>query len=438
MVSPLKRVNRKGLLLLVVCASAVAQIPPDAASAIKALSEWARVCEPDGTLLWRKSLCGPMLLVDPATRFVIANAPDPDRKFQKFEDVFIGTFPEKFTPSNTSIRWGQQEWATVMLPLPTDPFQRLNLLAHESFHRIQPSLGLSASDAPDPSLDTEAGRLWLRLELRALARALRSTGTIGRQSAAEAMLFQTYRDQLCPGTAAMEAAMEKQEGLAEYTGVFVALRETGEDISREARVVETFEDSNSLARSFGYATGPALGLLLDRYAAGWRGRAASAPSLDPMLISALHFHAPSDLERVVKVRAALYGYSAVATAEHERGQRHQAFLRDLTARFLQGSTLDFPAAPELSRNFNPQTLVPFPPHGTYYPSGTFDANWGKLEVESGGALVAPDNRSLRVPAPTNPNARPARGAGWILQIAPGWTIRPSGNPGSFKLVPAMQ
>jgi hypothetical protein len=377
-------------------------------------------------------------LVNPATRFGIANAPDPEGKFQKYEDVYIGGFPEQFTPSNTSIRWGQQEWATVMLPLPIDPFQRLTLLAHESFHRLQPSLGLSASDAPDPSLDTEAGRVWLRLELRALAHALRSTGAMGHQSAIDAMLFQIYRDRLCPGTAVMEAAMEKQEGLAEYTGAFIALRETHEDISREARAVEAFEDSNSFARSFGYATGPALGLLLDRYANGWRARAASAASLDSLLIAALHIQAPQDLPRAAKDRAILYGYTAIVNAEREREERHQAFLQELTDRFLKGPTLDFPTAPEMTRNFNPQTLVPFPPHGTYYPTGTFAANWGKLQVESGGALVAPDNRSLRAPAPADPNARPVRGAGWILQIAPGWTIRPSGNPGSFKLVPATQ
>jgi len=113
--------------------------------------------------------------------------------------------------------------------------------------------------------------------------------------------------------------MEKQEGLAEYTGVFIALRETGENISREARVVEAFEDSNSFARSFGYAVGPALGLLLDRYANGWRERADLSASLDSMLISSLHVQAPKDPERVVKLRAALYGYSAVATAERARG-----------------------------------------------------------------------------------------------------------------------
>lgn len=390
------------------------------------------------TFLWRKSLCGPMILVDPSTHSAIANTPDPEGKFQGYENVFVGVFPKQFTPSNTSIHWGQQEWATVMLPLPVDPFRRLTLLAHESFHRIQPSLGLSASDAPDPSLDTEAGRLWLRLELRALARALRSTGVTGRKSAVDAMVFRMYRDRLCPGTAAMEAAMEKQEGLAEYTGVFIALRETGEDIGREARTVEAFEDSNSFARSFGYATGPALGLLLDRYATGWRTRAASATSLDSMLVSALHVQTPKDLQRTAEERAALYGYSAVATAERGREERQRAFLRELTSKFLEGPTLDFPTAPEMSRNFNPGNLVPFPPHGTYYPNGTFAANWGKLQVESGGALVAPDNRSLRVPAPTDPDSRPIRGAGWVLQIAPGWTIRPSGHPGGFVLIPAQQ
>ena len=415
-----------------------AGIPPEAMPTIHALNEWARVCEPNGMLLWRKSLCGPMVLVEPSTRSAIANRPDPEGKFRKQDDVFIGVLPEQFTPSNTSIRWGQEEWAMVMLPLPTDPFQRVSLLAHESFHRIQPSIGLSASDAPDPCVDTEAGRLWLRLEMRASARAMRSAGAVGRESAGDAMLFRMYRDRLCPGSAAMDAAMEKQEGLAEYTGVFIALRETGEDISREARVIEAFEDSNAFARSFGYATGPALGILLDRYAPGWRERVASAASLDSMLVSALNFQTPQDLPRAAKERAALYGYVAVAAAEHERAGRQKAVLDELRRKFLEGPTLDFPTAPEMNRNFNPGTLVPFPPYGTYYPTGTFSASWGKLQVESGGALVAPDNRSLRLPAPTDFNARPIRGAGWVLEIAPDWTVRPSGHPGGFVLVPANQ
>jgi hypothetical protein len=293
---------------------------------------------------------------------------------------------------------------------------------------------MSASDEPDSALDTEAGRLWMRMELRALARALRSPGSAGRQGAADAMLFRTYRTQLCPGTARMEAAMEKQEGLAEYTGVFIALRETGETVAREARIVESFEDSNAFARSFGYAVGPALGLMLDRYSPGWRKGVREAESLDSMLISALKFQPRGNLQTLAKERAALYGYRAVAWAENEREQNHQAFLSDLQKKFLQGPTLDFPNAPEMTRNFDPQTLVPFPPYGTFYPSGTFTANWGKLQVESGGALLAPDNRSLRVPAPSDIEARPVHGDDWILRLSPGWTIRRSERTNSYVVV----
>jgi hypothetical protein len=156
-----------------------------------------------------------------------------------------------------------------------------------------------------------------------------------------------------------------------------------------------------------------------------------------MLISALHVQA-GDLAHAPGERAALYGYSAVAAAEHEREERHQALLVSLTAKFLEGPTLDFPAAPEMNRSFNPQSLVPFPPHGTYYPTGTFSANWGRLRVESGGALLAPDNRSVRVAAPDDPHARPVTGPGWVLQLAPGWTIEPSSRSGSFTVVRAGQ
>jgi hypothetical protein len=399
----------------------------------RALNEFAAVCDSDGLRLWGKSLCGPYVLVDARTREAVANRPDPDHIFTKEARVFVGTMPKGFQPSNTSVDWGRERWATAMLPLPDDPFSRLTLVVHESFHRIQPSLGLGASDAANAHLDTEVGRLWLRLELRALARALRDSGAAGRLSAADAMLFRAHRHRLFPGSAAEEAAMEKQEGLPEYTGVVVALRATGEDMERVARRTEDFEENNAFARSFAYGTGPALGLLLDRYAAGWRARALVTP-LDAMLMTSLHSDGGGDLGSRSEKRAQLYGYRAVAAAEREREERHQAFLTRLKAEFVDGAVLQFPNAPDMNRNFDPMRLVPVPPHGTYYPTGVFTAAWGKVTVEEGGALVAPDNVSLRVKAPDDPSARPLRGTGWTLDLAPGWTVKEAEHRGSFIVV----
>ena len=45
-------------------------------------------------------------------------------------------------------------------------------MLHELFHRIQPDLGLMTISGNNAHLDTVEGRVWLRLEWRALARAL--------------------------------------------------------------------------------------------------------------------------------------------------------------------------------------------------------------------------------------------------------------------------
>src|SRR5579884_3402337 len=125
--------------LFLIAALAARATPQQNRAAIRGLEEFAKVCRPEGLRLWGRSLCGPMVLVDPGTRAAIANQPDPDGKFRREGDVYVGAFPDQYTPSNTAFDWKGQQWSTVMLPLPLDPYSRLSLLAHESFHRIQPA-----------------------------------------------------------------------------------------------------------------------------------------------------------------------------------------------------------------------------------------------------------------------------------------------------------
>lgn len=321
----------------------------------------------------------------------------------------------------------------VALPLPTDQFQRLRLLAHESFHRLQPALGLRAPDAVSSHLESESGRLWLRMELRALAAALRKEGAAGRRAAKDALLFRAARQRLNADSDRLESALEIQEGLAEYTGTVLALGKSGEAINRVARAVEDFEDQRAFARSFAYATGPALGLLLDRFGGSWRESIGSETNLSALLEKALGFRADGDIRKRAEVRAHRYGFGAVSQDEHSRAERTQAQLASYRARFLDGPVLEFPKAGELRRSFNPNNLVPLGESGTVYPTGTFRSRWGTLQVDDVGALLAPDNQSLRVSAPTDSQARPATGPGWRLELAPGWTIRATPKSGNFVL-----
>jgi hypothetical protein len=321
-----------------------------------------------------------------------------------------------------------------MLPLPESRFDRIKLLAHESFHRVQMAWHLPGDDPLNDQLDTESGRIWLRLELRALARSLRSSGSAARQNAVDAVLFRAYRDSLFADAARRESALEMREGLAEYTGSVIALHETDEVVDRVARKVESAEDETSLARSFAYATGPALGILLDRYSSGWRHRVVQTGSLAKLLTQAVGaLPPPEKWANESQQRAVAYGYQAVATEEREHEARREGQLKLFKESFIDGPVLQFPKEPEMQREFDPHALLAFPPYGTVYPTGTFSANWGKLQVED-GALVAPDNQSLRIVVPVDVQARPLHGPGWQLELTPGWSVRPGSRPGDFVVV----
>jgi hypothetical protein len=422
-----------GLLWLSVLSVAAAQTDSSATRA--RLKEFEVVCRKEGNELWGVSLCGRLLLVEPQSRSTVANFRDPAGTFEERDGVYMGTLPADIQLANTSVHWGPDEWAMVLLPLPDDEFTRIRLLAHESFHRVQAGLNLNASDAANGHLDTEAGRLWLRMELRALAQALRLEGNAARGAARDALLFRAARRSLSPEAGKSESALEVQEGLAEYTGTVVALRSTGESMARVARSIEDFEDRTAYSRSFAYATGPALGLLLDRYAGDWRTRLTRDSDLSLVLGSALGFRPGSNLIDRAKLRADSYGFRAVAADEHDRESRRQTLLAEFRAHFIDGPVLQFPRAEELRRAFNPNNLVTFGSYGTVYPTGTFTSRWGKLQIDDVGGLLAPDNQSLRVSAPSDATVRPLIGPGWKLELAPGWTVRPASRAGDFEVAP---
>jgi hypothetical protein len=290
----------------------------DTAAVAAALTDFASACVKDGGALWGRSLCGPLYLVDPATRMVIANQPDSAHQLTAQGAVYVGTLPAGVTPANTAVTWGGVRWAMVMLPLPADRFARLELLAHESFHRMQGDLGLSVADASSPHLDERDGRVWLRLELRALSRALSSSGPAARDAARDAMLFRAYRLSRTRGADTLEALSETQEGLAEYTGAKLALGAMGLGDKRLAAELADYEGHASYARSFASATGPALGLLLDRYASDWRTRVRTRHDPAGLLADALGFRVDGGLDREAKTAARAYDSGAITAAEDAR------------------------------------------------------------------------------------------------------------------------
>src|SRR2546423_5183025 len=185
----------------------------------QALREADAICRRDNGALWGVSLCGPMLLVDPATRSVFANQAGGEKLLKPEGDIFVGKLPEQINIANTATDWAGTKWTMIMLPLPDEPHRRGTLIAHEMWHRIQGEIGLPQSGAANNHLDTRDGRYWLQLEWRALAAALQAAGLSRKEAVRDATLFRARRRELFPDAAQAEREMELNEGLAEYNGI---------------------------------------------------------------------------------------------------------------------------------------------------------------------------------------------------------------------------
>ena len=68
-------------------------------------------------------------------------------------------------------------------------------------------------------LDAVDGRYWMRLEWRALARALSESGEARELAVREALAFRQARHARFPDKVETERALHINEGLASYTGV---------------------------------------------------------------------------------------------------------------------------------------------------------------------------------------------------------------------------
>ena len=122
--------------------------------------------------LWKQDIYAPLLLVDPYTRNIYANAPDSNGYLTLTGNIYTGQLPETVNIANTAIEWAGQHWAMVMLPLPENKNSRINLLVHELFHRSQKQFGFFPASPDNNHLDKKNGRLCLRLELEALKKAV--------------------------------------------------------------------------------------------------------------------------------------------------------------------------------------------------------------------------------------------------------------------------
>ncbi|MGH8191477.1 MAG: hypothetical protein ACREP2_08525 [Rhodanobacteraceae bacterium] len=417
--------------------SATARLPLTPANAAKYFAEFTHDCRADDGKLWGVSLCGPMLFVDPATHQVVASQADADGRLKPAgHGMFTGVMPPDQIIANTSAWWSGTHWIELLWPVLVNQamYPARLIMAHESYHRVQARIVPIHLVGTNTQLQTVYGRYTMELEWRALAAALQApTAAARRQAVSDALLFRAARHHRFPEAQASEVALMRDEGLAQYTGVMVGEATAAQRKAEALDLLREGSELPSFVRSFAYVSGPAYGLLLNRYRPDWRKQIVrSKQGLAAMLASALHLnlaHMPLD---TFAARATHYGGPALLASENARKAKSDRELAHYRSLLVTGPVLVLPLE-HTRKEFNPRNVLSLGKSGTVYPTLHLFDDWGSIDVEQ-GALLAADQPRLTVSAPSGETVTGTiRGPGWVLKLAPGWRLVPATRKGDFTL-----
>ena len=276
------------------------------------------------------------------------------------------------------------------------------LLAHEAWHRVQDQLGFSAQNVPNAHLASERARA-LRLEMRALATALRSRGVGQRRAMEDALVLRAARQ------AAFLRPRRRSHARPQRGPGSLYRRAPGRRRARQRlrpAHPRCVRPPRSFVRAYAGATGPAYGLLLDQHCLAGARRSAQRPA--DLLIGAPVRRRPPARGRG---RLGLLWRPQIAAEERARAEAEAERLAALLTAYA-GPRLKSPSpAPGLS-----STQPDHPDRGAclHYQTLTLRDAWG--ELRRGGRRA-----QRRFPHSPRPRARGdgLSGPGWRLESPAG-------------------
>lgn len=372
--------------------------------------------------LWNHQLYGSLLFVNEDDRTIIANEKDTKGILTKNGEIYTGVLPNEINTANTAFNWNGKRWTMVILPLPTDYYERLNLLTHELFHRIQPDIGFeNLYQKSCNHLDKIDGRIYLKLELEALKKALTTkNGNQQKEHVKNALLFRAYRHQIFPDAKENENLLELNEGLAEYTGTILSDRNDKNLKNHYVQAIEKLYENPTFVRSFAYRTIPVYGYNMRQQDKAWNLNISEKINLTDFITEFFNISIPVNLkDSIIQIRED-YNFAQINVFEKNRDKNQKEIVAKLDKIFQENPVLIIPFQ-NMNISFSPGNLIPYRDLGTLYPNLRITDNWGILTVEK-GALVAKNWGEVIVSEPTKTTKKTIEGNGWKLELNNDWNL----------------
>ncbi|MDT8400708.1 MAG: hypothetical protein RQ743_03355 [Bacteroidales bacterium] len=385
------------------------------------LSEVKKLCDRDDGKLWGENLYGPILLIDTETRKLYSNVQDSEGILKPRGNIFTGTYPREEV-INYAKEFGGTLFAMAPMPEEEDYFRITSRCIHGLFHCLQIRKDIDTPDYNTSHMGERTARLWLKMEWKALERAIRTNGEARKQAARDALVFRSARRELYPKYILDENKFENYEGLASFTYMMLSSESRDEYLKMLLEYYHRIYDFRSYTFSYGFVHGNIYAYLLHESGFDFSTINSRDFDLGETLKERYDITLPEISRDIAGSLAFSYDVDLVKEEERQREEQLREGLRRRTAQFTEKPVVLLEL---LSPNFSfeAEDTDPVDTLGTIYQTIRVTDNWGKLAVEEGGCLVSPNLRFLRVPAKNvKQEKQHVTGDGWHIVLNHNWEM----------------
>ena len=410
------------LLLLFSCKEKQIETYFTPEKATRYFKETEEICNRDSGKLWGKNLYGPLMFVDRPSRKIIANRPDKYGLLKLKDGVYIGLYPKEQIIYNSAINFGGTLFAAAPLPNEEDDYRITTRAIHSLFHCFQEEEGIMPSAFNLISMDKKEARVWIKLEWKALRKAIITTGEERQLAIRDALIFRNTSREFYSKDASEETRFENYEGLATFTYTLLSANSHEDYLTRIFENLDRVYSFQSYARSYGYIHGALYATLLNEKGFDFRSIRSDTIDLGNKVKELYNIQLPAICRDVAGSIALNYNIDAIYKEEEQRVAEIKESIHKQISTFTEKPVV-FLELESPYFDFEPENIHPLDTLGTLYSSIRVSDNWGKLTVDKGGCLVSNNFKYLRITAKgIKEDGNRISGEGWLLLLNNNWVL----------------
>jgi len=410
------------VLLSAACARKEPEINFQASEAIKYFNTIDSICNKDNGKLWGVNFSGPVMFVDRPSRRIFASRPDREGLLRIKDGVWQGIFPRERIIENGPVEYGGEYYAMIPLPRQEDRYRIITMAVSALYRIYLKSNGFEPERFFIHYWDERPSRVWLKLEYRALKKALQSDREDLPGYLRDAIIFRSARREQIRSSQADENRFEKYNGLSLFTSVILCNETEEKANTRMIENIDFFYSLPSFSRSAGTILGSVYAFLLYRNGFDIKGISLNGGSIDSLAVSYFGLELPEISRDVAGSLAIVYDVDAIYKEEEQRMTGIRERVRRQLSKFTEKPVLTLELeSPNF--DFEPEDVRPLDTLGTIYNTLRVSDNWGKLTVEKGGCLLTDNLKTIRLGAKNIKESKNhINGDGWQLILNGNWKV----------------